>query len=305
MQSLVQSSLTLALIGSLLLPQSAPAQVRPTPPAGPTRSPLSPDSPVNQPPDANQYRPYNDGYVELDLWRLEAQKFYRSRGVLSPDKQVMAYTEVVFLPDNRQTLSRLYLVPLAASGIKSTNPNQSLQQRQTLLSVGEEKRHGFEFNTLTIIDWSASGNRLLFKKKSGVLHVGLRTADILVYDPTQGTLTLYPEIQRAIRHYWRENSTLADLDTVAWDLYPLGWEPGSDSAILVKAWAWDQKNKKFLGIWRFDVDSERAELVSLEDRRMPVAANGVVAIPPPPPAPEKTKKRKPKKRKPADPSLTQ
>lgn len=267
----------------------ADAPIQPVPPQGPPRSPLSVDSPVNTPPDYMKYQPYNDGYIELDLWRLEATKFLRSTPVVSPDKSVMAYTEVTFMPESRQTFSKLYRVtidPVDPSGPRENkveasqarfDPNQTLKQRQLLLAVGSDKTLPFDFKTLTIIDWSASGQRLLFKQKTGLLHVGLRTSDLLIYDKAQGTVALYDEIQRAISHYWNQQGTLPPLDKIAWDLFPLGWEPRSDSAILLKAWAFDKKERKFLGLWKYDIDAERAELIGLQDETVPVAANGLSA----------------------------
>jgi hypothetical protein len=134
-----------------------------------------------------------------------------------------------------------------------------------------------------VVDWSATGQRLLIKERNGVLHVGLRTSDILIYDQGKGLVTVYPEIHRIVKHYWISRANLPHIDQVSWDIQPLGWEPGSDAAILLKAWAYDRKEKKFLGLWRYDVDAERTHLLQLEDTPIPVAANGWLANPVPVP----------------------
>ena len=240
-----------------------------------------------------KFEPYPVGQ-EIDLWRLEAIKQVRSPVILSPDKSRYAYTEVTFMPDNRQTFSKLYWVPVinntaAPEGLPGENiqpvltpemkiapydPSRTLKMRQEILGVGHDKPQAFEFRTLTAIDWSASGNRLLFKQRVGSLHAGLKTSDILLFDQHQGTITIYPELKRIVRYHWLHYSNLPDLDTVAWDIFPLGWQPGSDSEVLFKAWAYDKKNRKFLGIWSYDIDHERSKLITKEDIKITAAQNG-------------------------------
>jgi hypothetical protein len=263
-------------------------------------------------PDFMRYEPYNIYPHELDLWELESKRFVRGPSVISPDKSTFVYTEVVFVPYNRQTFSRLYRVvapPLPGLQREETDPNdvsvnakpapisiesytdrysaeKTIQYREMMAEVGYDKVKRFDFRTLTVVDWSASGRRLLVKEKSGMLHIGLRTSDIIVYDEKLGSVTLYPEIRRIIEYYWRTKGNLPNLNRLVWELYPLGWEPGSDSIILIKAWTMDKEEKKFLGIWRYDLDTERAELFSPENSSVPTAANGYIGTPTPVPPPK-------------------
>jgi hypothetical protein len=306
----------------LVTPAQLYAQVEPLPPPAPTTSPLSPDAEATKTQDPVAFTTYNDGYIELDLWRLEDKKFVRSRPVIAPDKQWMAYTEVIFMPGSRQTFSKLYQVdlhappdpppvtpepPLTSAQRKKAeklrkkkqkkaksapppppaidpryDPDRYLRQRQTLASVGQDKTVDFSFRTLTVVDWSMSGERLLVKQKSGVLHTGLRTSDILVYERTAGTVTIYPEIQRALIHFWQAHGDMPNLETVAWDIFPMGWEPQSNAKILFKGWVFEKNARRFLGLWRYDIDAQRAELLSLDDTPVPIAANGLLAKPRPP-----------------------
>lgn len=252
--------------------------------------------------DVVRYIPYDAG-KELDLWMLESKKFFRSEPVLPPDQSGYAYTEVGYLPHNRQTYSTLFWVPLTALPEEAPllpseaetpnqtrdarfyqdrlNPDKTIQIRKELLGVGNNRQVGYEFRTLTIVDWSASSKRVLFKQRSGVLHVGLKVSDILIYDRQHGTITIYPELQRILQHYWLTHSAYQDLDTVAWDIYPIGWVPGSDNEVVFKAWAYDNKatgksKRVFLGLWKYDVDSQRSELLSLENVVYPTVVNGRV-----------------------------
>ncbi len=267
-----------------------------------------------------KFQPYNNLVHELDLWQLEARRFVRSPAVISPDRAYFAYTEILFMPKNRQTFSRLYRVavqplpeppPVEAlpseSGqvmtqelpqdpqyyVNRYEPDKTIRFREELLGVGDDRTRDFEFRTLSVVDWSATGRRLLFKQRSGVLHMGLHTSDILVFDQTRGTVTIYPEVQRIVRHYWQKNSNLPDLNHASWEIYPLGWEPHSDTMVILECWAYDHQERKFLGLWRYDVEAERAELISLKKIDVPVASNGLLAEPVPnPPQPKKKKKKK-------------
>lgn len=280
--------------------------------------PTSPDAPINNQPASIDFRPWNTGNMELDLWRMENRKFIRSDVVVSPGRDMMAYTEVTYLPIWRQTFSRLFVVPFAQkapppesqmlpedfyqwqeeqariqaeeqrlreqgkptpSEIRDAsryNPDMHLQDRRELLSVGKDRTHPWFFETLTVVDWSATGKRLLFKRRSGILYLGLRTSDILVYDKERGTVTIYPELHRIISNFWDHQGTLAPLDDLAWDIYPMGWAPGSDSVIYLRVWAYDKRERKFLGIWQYDVEAQRTELVNLQDVPVALAANGMV-----------------------------
>lgn len=266
---------------------------------------MSPDNPANAQ-DYMQFEAYNTFPRDIDLWNLEGKRLIRSLPVVSPDKSAFVYTDVMFIPQDRQTYSRLFLVPvpplpaepqpkLPSEEAKEPppvppdpsvyaarfDPEKTVKWRKSLLGVGLDKVKPFGFRTLTVVDWSASGQRLLIKERSGVLHVGLRTTDILVYDQGRGTITVYPEVQRIIKHYWIHHGNLEHIETLSWDIQPLGWEPGSDDILLMKAWAYDKTEKKFLGLWSYDVDAERTQLVQLVDTPMPVAANGWLATPVP------------------------
>lgn len=290
----------------------SPTQVSPIPPVQVDTQPLqqnpgggsphSTDSLTNTQ-DYMRYKPYNTYPRELDLWNLEGLRTIRSDAVISPDRRFFAYSEVIFMPQVRQTLSKIYLVPVPAlppprtprlPSEEATNsepptppsvyiarfdPSHHFQGRKALAAVGYAKVIPYAFQTLTPVDWSNSSKRLLFKQRSGVLHIGLKVSDIFVYDQSKGTTTIYHEIHRVIQNYWKTRGGIPDLSELAWDIQPLGWEPNSDNLILLKAWAYDHEVKKFLGLWQYDIDAERTQLLSLEDESPTIAANGWLATP--------------------------
>lgn len=291
-----------------VIPMSTPPTVKPQSFPQPDErgsSPLSTDT-QGSVPDYMKFEPYNTYPREIDLWTLEASRFIRSIPVVSPEKSVFAYSDVMFVSNIRQTISKMYLVHVPPPPVQPQphlpsedvnnqptpppdpkafqdryDPDKTLKLRVNLAQVGFEKVNPFDFKTLTIVDWSASGRKLLFKERSGTLHVGVKVTDILIYDEGKGTVTIYPEVQRVITHYWVTHGNQPNMNKLSWEIQPLGWEPGSDSNVLMKAWAFDKKEKKFLGLWRYDVDAERTTLLQLMDDPVAVAANGWIATPVP------------------------
>lgn len=295
---------------------------------GATPAPSTPSAATNaqEPvPPAIQWTPYNTRAHELDLWRIESRKWLRSEVVVSPDRSRMAYTEVSFMPDARQTIAALYGVMLppedeaipsasqdtapvapasgqpgarkrrttprvheapTAAEIRQASryePDLQLQQRERWHQAGFRQTRPFRFETLTIVDWSASGQRLLFKRRSGILYYGLRTTDILLYDADRRLTSLYGDLQRAIRAHWQaqrapdDARSREDWDDWDWDLVPLGFRPGSDSLILVSATAFEPSRRTAWGVWELDLDQRRVRLLSPANTPPPVAANGLLA----------------------------
>lgn len=275
------------------IPESLPVNTAPGQDA-----PLSIDNPANQN-DYMTYTPYNLYPREIDLWDIEGKHLIQSIPVVSPDKSVFVYSEVMFIASLRQTYSRVYWVkvpPLPmypprkpsepAPPVISVetyhnrfNPQKNIQGRKLLTHTGSSQAKRFDFKTLTIVDWSASGKRLLLKERSGILHLGLRTSNILVHDELTGIVTVYPEVHRVISYYWQTKKNMPELPDMSFDIQPLGWQVNSDSVILLKAWAYDNSKKKFLGVWQYDINEERTKLLQLNNTPVTVAANGWVAEP--------------------------
>jgi hypothetical protein len=262
------------------------------------QSALSVDNPASQN-DYMTYQPYNTFPQEIDLWELEKKRLIYSIPVLSPDKSQFVYSEISFLPSLRQTYSRLYVVPtpplpLYPARLPSEplppviqlsayhnrfSPLATMQTRQLVTQTGTHYSDRFGFKTLTVVDWSASGQKILIRERSGMLHLGLRTSNIVVYDEQTGVTTIYPEVHRVISYYWKTKKNLENLPQLSFDIVPLGWQANSNTVVLLKAWVYEQDKKQFLGIWQYDIAEERTWLLQLEDTTVEVAANGWMAQP--------------------------
>jgi hypothetical protein len=275
------------------------------------QSPYSIDNPANQAADHMLFEPYRESDnppLELNLWGLENRKVFRSIPVLTPDRQWMAYTEAVYFSFTKQVMTALYLVPIpplpvsaqpAAPGLPAPvtpplepryyyarfNPDNLLPQRIQIHQTGFDKLVPNDFKTFTIVDWSQGRTRLLFRQRNGVLHYGLRTSDILVYDSQRGTVTIYPELKRVLRNYWQAPERLgAAYAKLTPDIEPIGWAAGSDHLVIFRGNALDKSGKKtFLGVWQYDIDAQRSQLLSTSaEAPLPrIASNGLIARPDP------------------------
>ncbi len=254
--------------------------------------------------------------MEINLFQMETKRIVRSPVLLSPNGSLTTFTEVIYLPHARQTVSKLYVTdrqsfrqktapapPNTLLSVKkyknhwwqfwrSKQPIQTTQTPQfsdtTLLSrinkpiykVGLDEQKRFKFETLTAVDWSATGNKLLFKRKNGTLYVGLRTSDILVYDLNAGTISIYPELKRIIAYQWEnKREYLPSAKQMEWDFEPLGWAPGSDTEVVVKAYGFEKDRKIFMGTFKYDITKAENAVVSLKDQPVAYSVNGVVAAP--------------------------
>jgi hypothetical protein len=269
-------------------------------------------------------------HPKLDLYNLEGLKTLRSGILLTPDRSAFAYSEVTFMPHVRQTSSVVYMVevpalpvvmpsgnaPLAMPGsplpLKPLaplsfyqdrfNPQATLQARKAIASSGIQRTRTYGFKVLLPLDWTPTGKRLLIQLRTGGYHTGLKASSVAVYDRNTNSTRLLHELKRVVQY--RYDATTAQvgssanlwLDGNEWffDIQPLGWLPGSDSVMLIKAMAWDQAlpnpdsgevnakplfKKRILGCFLYDMDQSVTTWLTQnanEDCHPTVARNGWV-----------------------------
>ena len=270
------------------------------------------------------FTPYATHWHEIDLTAIERKKFVRSQAVISPDLSQLVWSEVTFMPHTKQTFSSLFLAdvpppPIPPEADPASQPDpptfwDKLLRRKppptwhaplevppeiwarrfdpeymgissdTVMQIGRDPSDKAGFATLTVVDWSPSGQRILAQQRKGKLHTGLNPSDIVVIDLETHQIITCTELKNTL------SSTLGLSPTEAWDLTPLGWEPQSDSLLLLNV----QKiltptKKEFLGLWRYDLDQHLAEKLAATNPGVALPPNGWVATPnlAPPPAPPK------------------
>jgi hypothetical protein len=242
--------------------------------------------------------------AEHGLNRLEVGRFYRSVPLLTPGLDGYVYAEVSFLPDERQTVSQVYYVPLprltpvadaelvgAPCGVVQRqweswlNPGHQQQRRRLVSEVGYLKRNNHGFETLTPVDWNMTGDKLLMRGRSGVLYTGLRTSDLLVWDVDSGMTSVYPELVQAVQHYWRSDRLLQHglpegvFERYSIDLEPVAWQLGSSTVFYWRAWAYSTMpsvERVSLGLWTYNTQTQQPSFLYANGRVLPqqAQANG-------------------------------
>jgi hypothetical protein len=217
------------------------------------------------------------GEQELDFFGINKLRQVNTQGVISPDKTKMAYTEVYYYPQAKQTSSRLFLITLDTSkfdtdrvltaSIDNKNPSP-------LIESGMDIKN-YIFSTLTVIDWSADSSKLLVKEKTGKNKGGIWGTNIWVYDFTQNKAINLDAIRKAIVYYWKNERGIF-LEDFRWDVVPAGWDAYNPDRVIVYAYGYNYNAKKFLGTWSIDCNNERSVLLSPDSKDFDISNNGWV-----------------------------
>jgi hypothetical protein len=230
------------------------------------------------------------GKQELNLLNLESKRQITSTGVISPDMEKVAYSEIYFYPQNKQTSSKAFYVnagpldllddlsitlsPSQLANIfavkKVDNPSKQI------LGTGIDGFDSQIFRTLTIIDWSGDSKRLLVKEMIGEHYRGRWVTNAWVYDFDVKKAKKLDEVRKAIVYYWKTKYHM-NLNDYVWDIVPLGWDITNPDMIVVNAYGYNYGDKKeFLGCWGIDFRGKRSQLLSLDNETWEVGKYGVV-----------------------------
>lgn len=222
---------------------------------------------------------YNDppGSPEISLKsRYHYQRQQNAQGVVSPDFSIMAYPSIYYYPERGAAACDVFVINLQED---QTNLNKILtantqhRRPEPILSTDKEIDNDRTFRTITPIDFSADGTKLLAKEKIGTTLDGIWHTNALVYDFTNEISYNLVEVRDAITYYWKEHKGLS-LDEVLWDIFPLGFDINEPDRILVNAYAYTGNSPLALGIWSIDCKGEQSRLVTLENTDVAVSMNG-------------------------------
>lgn len=222
---------------------------------------------------------YNDppGSPELHIER--SFKFDRQANegaITSPNKDMLVYPVVYYYANNQCVASDLFVIPL-----DKTLPDVDRIERaniikripEPILSTDKNVGTKFIFRSMTPIDFSSNGSKLIAKEKIGNINDGIWQTNLWVYDFYTGTARQLPEIREAIKFYWMNQNGLV-LDEKRWDINPLGFDATDPQRIVVSAYGYTGKVPKFLGNWSIDCQGERTQLVSLFEPEVKISMNG-------------------------------
>ena len=117
-----------------------------------------------------------------DFWYRRQQNI---QGIVSPDYRILVYPSVYYYPKNNVVSCDLFVIPLeekgnALSKIKKANTMHRLPD--PILSTEKSINDFGAFRTLTPIDFSTDGRKLLVKEKIGGRMDGIWQTNAIVYD---------------------------------------------------------------------------------------------------------------------------
>lgn len=222
---------------------------------------------------------YNNppGTPELSLDRkLNFDRQQNCQGIASPDRSFMVYPAVYYYANSKSVSSDLFVVPLDRSlpdVERLLRANVVKRYPNPILSTDKSIDVNYSFKTLTPIDFSENGLRLIAKEKIGYSYDGIWKTNLWVYDFETKTARNLVEVRDAIKFYWL-NTKGINLDEKRWDIFPLGFDADEPDRIVVTAYAFTGSLPKFLGSWSIDYKGERTLLVSLFDASSRISING-------------------------------
>lgn len=233
-----------------------------------------------------EFQKYNDpqGSPELDFFGIYGKRQINTEGVVSPDFSKMIYSEVHFYPSVCQLTTELFLLPLpdAKTPVERVIASKTCDKKPlNFYAPGMDKVEAQFFRTMTMIDWSNDGTKILAKERIAEnLKCFLQTR-VWVYD--LGTQKSYylEKIRAEIENYWKQDGL--DLRKYKWDITPMGWyEPNSNrqsDEIIVHAYGYEpDKTKVFLGAWLVNYKTGEMTFIK-KTKRYKASQNGMVLRP--------------------------
>lgn len=222
---------------------------------------------------------YNNppGSPELHIGRnLNFDRQFICPGITSPNKDILVYPLVYYYAVNQCTSADLFVIPLDKSlaDVERIQRANIVKRIPTpILSTDKDIREKFIFRTMTPVDFSVDGSKLIAKEKIGNVNDGIWQTNLWVYDFNKQTARKIPEIREAIKFYWDNKGSLL-LDEKRWDIYPLGFDANNPDRVVVSAYGYTGKLPVFLGVWSIDCNGERSMLLSLFKDSAPISMNG-------------------------------
>ena len=226
---------------------------------------------------------YNNppGVAEISLNKTFYEKRQlNAQGIVSPDFSKLVYPSVYYYPDSASTACDLFVINLEAAKSnldKILTANVIHRLSDPILSTAKNIDNYYTFRTLTPVDFSADGTRLLVKEKIGNSKDGIWKTTPIVYDFTTNVSYSLVEVRDAISYYWEENKGLR-LEDKRWDVYPLGFAADNPDWVIVNAFAYTGDKPVNLGTWAVNYKGEQSRLVTFKSETVNISMNGYKII---------------------------
>lgn len=222
---------------------------------------------------------YNNpaGTPEINIGTsLYKRRQQNAQGIVSPDFKKLVYPSVYYYPNSASTACDLFLINLEeAKSNKDRILTANVLHRvsEPILSTEKSNENLYIFRTLTPIDFTPDGTKLLVKEKIGNSKDGIWKTTPIVYDFTNKISYNLLEIRGAIVYYWERYKSL-DLDEKRWDVYPLGFDAENPDWVVVNAIAYTGDTPINLGIWKVTYTGEQSRLVTFDNSAINISING-------------------------------
>lgn len=222
---------------------------------------------------------YNNppGVSEISLNKTFYEKRQlNAQGIVSPDFSKLVYPSVYYYPDSASTACDLFVINLeeAKSNLhKILTANVIHRLAEPILSTDKNIDNYFTFRTLTPVDFSSDGTKLLVKEKIGNTKDGIWKTTPVVYDFTTNVSYSLVEVRDAIAYYWEENKGL-NLEDKRWDVYPLGFAADNPDWVVVNAYAYTGDTPVNLGTWTVSYKGEQSRLITFKPETINISMNG-------------------------------
>lgn len=226
---------------------------------------------------------YNNppGSPEISLNRDFKQRHQQNaQGIVSPDYRMLVYPSVYYYPKNGVVSCDLFVIPLEETGnalSKIKKANVMHRDPEPILSTEKSIDNFGIFRTLTPVDFSTDGAKLLVKEKIGSSEDGIWQTNAIVYDFDLRKAYKLQEIRDAIVYYWQEYKNL-NLKDIRWDIYPLGFDQNEPDRVVVSGYAYTGGAPVFLGNWSVDVKGNRVKMLSLTPKDVLISMNGIKMV---------------------------
>lgn len=226
---------------------------------------------------------YNDppGSPELAIDdSLYQRRQKNAQGIVSPDFSRLVYPSIYFYPNSGSTACDLFVINLEeAKSNKDRILTANVVHRlsEPILSTEKSNDNYYTFRTLTPVDFSADGTKILVKEKIGNSKDGIWKTVPYVYDFTTNVSYNLEDVRNVITYYWKGVKDL-NLDDKRWDIYPLGFSEENPDWVVVNALAYTGSTPVNLGTWAINSKGERPRLVSTGNSKPNISINGYKLI---------------------------
>lgn len=222
---------------------------------------------------------YNNppGSPEINIGTaLYKRRQQNAQGIVSPDFTKLVYPSVYYYPNSASTACDLFVINLEeakSNKDKILTANVLHRVSEPILSTEKSNENLYIFRTLTPVDFSPNGTKLLVKEKVGHTKDGIWKTTPIVYDFENNVSYNLIEVRGAIVYYWERYKSM-NLDDKRWDIYPLGFDAENPDWVVVNAVAYTGSTPINLGVWKVTYTGEQSRLVSFDNSAVNVSING-------------------------------